>query len=389
MFEFIKKTQSQDLINYLPDAVVVLGYDKKISDCNIRAEMLFGYARKDLRGKTASFLFDEGVEPVYDAMINHSRIPTNVRTKNGEHIVVEITASDSELNQKIIVCARDVTETHNMIKDIIEDYKAAKERSKLHNSFISDMSGDIKTPLHSIIGFSQALIDGIGGDLSEKQAKYLDIINRNASSLSLLMGSVLDIAKLDAGQMTPDIKQFDVISLINFVNQQIEPKAKEKKLAYEVDTQEVVKRKIFSDENMLRQVLLTVLDNAVKFTETGNIKMRVSHPDLDYVKYQGMVVPADYTDKSYLMFNITDTGVGIPESDLDCIFDEYSMVARQSSKKYSGYGLNLAIARKILEELSGVIWVESEVRLGSTFSFIIPIQEPHNIVIHKIIGQDE
>ena len=74
---------------------------------------------------------------------------------------------------------------------------------------------------------------------------------------------------------------------------------------------------------------------------------------------------------------------------IHCIFDEYSMGARQSSKKYSGYGLNLAITRKILEELSGVIWVESEVRLGSTFSFIIPIQEPHNIVIHKIIGQDE
>lgn len=389
MFEFIKKTQSQDLINYLPDAVVVLGYDKKISDCNIRAEMLFGFSRKDLRGKTASFLFEDGVEPVYESMINHSRIPTNVRTKNGEHIVVEITASDSELNQKIIVCARDVTETHNMIKDIIEDYKAAKERSKLHNSFISDLSNDIKTPLHSIIGFSQALIDGIGGELSEKQAKYLDIINRNASSLSLLMGSVLDIAKLDSGQMTPDIKPFDVISLINFVNQQIEPKATEKKLSYDVETQEIVKRKIFSDENMLRQILLNVLENAVKFTDTGSIKMRVSHPDLDYVKYQGIVVPADYTDKSYLMFNITDTGVGISENDLDCIFDEYSMIARKGTQKKSGYGLNLAITRKMLEELSGVIWVESEIRLGSTFSFIIPIQEPHNIVIHKIIGQNE
>ena len=389
MFEFIKKTQSQDLINYLPDAIVVLGYDKKISDFNIRAEMLFGYSRKDLRGKMLSFIFEEGVEPVYEAMINHSRIPTNVRIKNGEHIVVEITASDSELNQKIIVCARDVTETHNMIKDIIEDYKAAKERSKQHNSFISDMSKDIKTPLHSIIGFSQALIDGIGGELSEKQSKYLDIINRNASSLSLLMGGILDIAKLDSGQMTPDIRQFDVISLISFVNQQIEPKAKEKNLSYDVETKDVVKRKIFSDENMLRQILLNVLENAVKFTNTGSIKMRVSHPDLDYVKYQGIVVPADYTDKSYLMFNITDTGVGIAESDLDCIFDEYSMIARQSSKKSSGYGLNLAITRKMLEELSGVIWVESEIRLGSTFSFIIPIQEPHNIVIHKIIGQNE
>lgn len=381
--------QSQDSINNLPDAVVIIGYDKKIIDCNIKAEILFGYSRKELQGKIVTFLFDEGIEPVYEAMINHSRIPTNARNKNGDTIVVEITASDSELKQRIVVAARDVTETHNMIRDIIDDYKSTKERSQQHNSFISDMSNEIKTPLHSIIGFSQALLDGIGGDLSDKQRKYLDIINRNAGALSLLMGSILDIAKLDSGQMNPEIKQFDVINIINLVAQQIKPKADDKKLNFEIDYQEVIKRKVFSDENMLRQILMNILDNAVKFTTSGSVKMKVSHPDIEYARYQGVVVPADYTDKSYLMFTISDTGVGIPENELNGIFDEYSQVSKQNAKKHAGSGLNLAITRKMLEELSGVIWVESEVKQGSTFSFIIPVQEPMTVVMQKIINPDE
>ncbi len=386
--KFMQK-QSQDSINNLPDAVVIIGYDKKIIDCNIKAEILFGYSRKELQGKIVTFLFDEGIEPVYEAMINHSRIPTNARNKNGDTIVVEITASDSELKQRIVVAARDVTETHNMIRDIIDDYKSTKERSQQHNSFISDMSNEIKTPLHSIIGFSQALLDGIGGDLSDKQRKYIDIINRNAGALSLLMGSILDIAKLDSGQMNPEIKQFDVVNIINLVAQQIKPKADEKKLNFEIDYQEIIKRKVFLDENMLRQILMNILDNAVKFTSSGSVKMKVSHPDIEYAKYQGVVVPADYTDKSYLMFTISDTGAGIPENELNGIFDEYSQVSKQNAKKHAGSGLNLSITRKMLEELSGVIWVESEVKQGSTFSFIIPVQEPMTVVMQKIINPDE
>ncbi|MCK7516060.1 MAG: ATP-binding protein [Desulfobacterales bacterium] len=127
---------------------------------------------------------------------------------------------------------------------------------------------------------------------------------------------------------------------------------------------------------MIRQVLLNILTNAVKFTEIGSVNLKVIHPDLEFLKYQGINVPVNYTDKSYLMFSVTDTGIGIAEENLNNIFSEYRQFDRSASKKYGGTGLGLAISKKILEHLGGIIWVESEQTQGSTFSFIIPIERP-------------
>jgi signal transduction histidine kinase len=238
------------------------------------------------------------------------------------------------------------------------------------------LSHELRTPVHSIIGFSQALLDGISGKLAEKQEKYVSIVSKNATSLLTLLNNILDLSKIEAGKMEFNFKNFDVIQLINSVTEITEHFAEDKKLAFSVDLSDVVRRNIYSDENMLRQVLLNILNNAVKFTEIGSVNIKVLHPDLEFLKSHGVTVPFDSTDKSYLMFSVTDTGIGISDEDSKNIFDEYRQFDRSASKKYGGTGLGLAITKKILNNLGGSIWVESEYSQGSTFSVVIPVDRP-------------
>lgn len=372
-------TSNDEILNSLPDAIYGISYDRKILFCNKAAENLFGYSEREIKGKEIDSFFEEGMELIYDSMINNRKNNVNVVTKAKRDIVVEITAYDSEIKQQIIVAARDVTETHSIIKNVIEDYKHSQEKSQKRNAFIADMSGELKNPMHSIIGFSQALLEGIGGDLSEKQEKYLKIINKNASSLSTTLDAIVDITMLDAGKVALEKRFFDVTNLVNLVVQGVKTTAQEKDIECSAEFLSLSKLKIYTDENLVRKVLTSLVENAVKFTKSGSVKVSVSNPNLDFVRLQGVFVKPKDTEESYMMFGVEDTGVGIPEEDLDKIFDEYNVIEKNKNKKEQGENigtqLTVPIARKIIEELGGVIWVESAPKQGSKFSFIIPVQK--------------
>lgn len=146
-------------------------------------------------------------------------------------------------------------------------------------------------------------------------------------------------------------------------------------MEFDTDFNDIVKKNIFSDENMLSRVLLNVLENAVKFTDTGSIRIKVLHPDIETLKSHRFDIPENFNDKSYLLFKVTDTGIGISEEDASLIFEEYSQSDRTLARKYGGTGLKLALTKKILTSLRGNIWLESEPGQGSTFNFIIPTEK--------------
>lgn len=374
-------SSSDDILDNLPDAVFALSYDRKVLFCNKAAENLFGYSKREIKNKDIETFLEEGMEFIYDSMINNRRNNVRAKTKAGADIVIEVSAYDSEIKQQIFVTGRDITETHAIIKNVIDDYKANQEKIKKRNAFIADMSGELKNPMHSIIGFSQALLEGIGGELSEKQQKYLNIINKNGVALFSTLDAIVDITMLDAGRVPIEKRDFDVTNLVNLVVQGVKPIAQEKELECTAEFLKLEKLKIYSDENLVRKVLTSLLENAVKFTKEGNIKVSVSNPTLDFVRLQGIFVKPKDTDASYIMFSVIDTGIGIAEKDLDNIFDEYSILekSKKEQKENIGTQLTIPIARKIVDELGGVIWVESEQNSGSKFSFIIPAQKTTTI----------
>ncbi|EKE02408.1 MAG: PAS/PAC sensor signal transduction histidine kinase [uncultured bacterium] len=371
-----KQNLSYEISDNYPDGLVIVNYQKSIVYWNKKAQEIIGFSKKEAIGKNIGFIFADEVEKVYQSLGENKSMVLSVRTKLDQELFVEITCSDTENKEAVIIAFRDVTRTQKLLEGLKSELEYTAKVSQNKSTFIASLSHELRTPVHSVIGFSQALLDGISGKLSEKQEKYVAIISKNATNLLALLNNVLDLSKIEAGKMEFNFKNFDVIQLINSATEVTSHFAIDKKIEFSVDLSDVVKRNIHSDESMLRQVLLNVLNNAVKFTEIGSVSLKVIHPDLEFIKYQGINVPPNFTDKSFLMFSVTDTGIGIAEEDVNNIFDEYRQFDRSASKKYGGTGLGLAITKKILNNLNGVIWVESEYSQGSTFSFIIPIERP-------------
>lgn len=371
-----KNIRISDTYDKYPDAVLSFDFQKNIVIWNKQAQNLFGYTKKEIVGKNVNYIFNEDTEKIYKGLNENRSVAISARTKSNTEIIAEVTCADLEGQSEIIIAIRDITRSRKAIEKIVAEYDNVLNESQNKSSFVSSLSGELRTPMHSIIGFSQALLDGLGGELSEKQKKYVSIISKNANNLLALLNSLLDLSKIEAGKMEYSFKIFDVISLINSIVEIVNPILAEKKVELSVDLSDIIKKSIYSDENHLRQILLNILTNAVKFIDLGSISIKVLHPDLEFIRYQGIEVLPEYTDKSFLMFSIADTGIGIAENDINYIFDEYRQLDRTNSKKYGGTGLSLAITKKITEGLGGKIWVESELGEGSTFSFIIPIDRP-------------
>jgi PAS domain S-box-containing protein len=372
----IKPNNFQEILNNLPDGIIIINYQKNITFWNVKCQELLGYTRKEAIGKNIGFIFNIDIQEIYKVLNTDKSVVLSARTKTDKELFLEVTCCDTGSGSDVYLSVRNITDKHKVIEGILSDYEKTKTMTQNKSGFLANMSGELRTPMHSIIGFSQALLDGLGGQLTEKQEKYINIINKNANSLHELINSILDISRIEAGKTEINMKMFDVVQVINLATETVISLIDEKNLAFATDLTDLIKRNCYSDENTLRQIITNILNNAVKFTDTGSIRMKVSHPDLDFVRYQGISIPPEFTDKSYLMFSVADTGIGIAEGDLNKIFNEYRQIDRAISKKYGGSGLGLAITRKLLEEIGGIIWVESEVFQGSTFSFIIPIEKP-------------
>jgi len=365
----------EDLLNNHPDAIVIIDLQKTIVFWNRRAQEIFGYTRREVIGKDITSVIKGTIENIYRTLGNDQYTILKAYTKIGQEVYVEVTSAENTARDEVIISMRNVTKKHKILESILDSYEQIKKAQQNRSCFVVGLSPELKNPMHSIIGFSQALLDGIGGDLTEKQEKYLSIINKNATSLLSLINSMVDIAKLESGKMEFSYTSFNIMPLINMIIEKLKQDTTAKRLAFSADLDDLIRRNFYSDENKLRCALLNIIDNAVKFTDSGSISLKVSHPDLDYVKYQGIDIKEGYTDKSYVLFSITDTGCGIPESELNTIFDEYRQFER-GTKKNTGAGLGLAITKRIIQELGGAIWVESELGQGSTFKFIIPVERP-------------
>ena len=365
-----------EILDTLPDPIFAMNYERKLVFCNKAAERLLGYTSREISKMPVAQIFEQGAEVFYNAMIHHKKNTLNAKTKAGLELVLEVTAYDVEEKQQVMICARDITETHAIIANVIAEYKENQSKTEKRNAFISDISQEFEKPMNSIIGFSQALLEGVGGELNEKQEKYLNIIAKNAVSLQKIMEAVIDITKLDGSKMPVEKRLFDITNVVNLVSQAFRPVFEEKEIDFKIKFNDIEKRKIYTDEGLFRRVLTILTDNAAKFTSSGCVEISISNPDLTYARLQGYFIPPKEVAESYIIVSVSDTGAGIKEENLNLIFDEYSLIekTRKTNSENISSGLNLAITKKIIDMLGGIIWVESEESKGSKFTFIIPVK---------------
>jgi PAS domain S-box-containing protein len=240
----------------------------------------------------------------------------------------------------------------------VEDLKLAVEKAKsadrLKSAFLATMSHELRTPLNSIIGFTGILLQKLVGPLNEEQAKQLKMVQGSARHLLELINDVLDISKIEADQMTISREQFEIGVAIQKSVEKIMPLAEKKGLRVTtvIPTQVV---NITSDQRRVEQILINLLNNAVKFTERGEIHLETQIED------------------GWLVTHVKDTGIGIKSEDLPTLFTPFTQIDIGISRQYEGTGLGLSICKRIVELLGGRIWVESQWGKGSVFTFTLPL----------------
>jgi signal transduction histidine kinase len=246
------------------------------------------------------------------------------------------------------------TELRSRNHDLTQAHAQLEAASRHKSEFLANMSHELRTPLNAIIGFSEVLSDRMFGELNEKQEEYLQDIHVSGQHLLSLINDILDLSKIEAGRMELELTDFDLASPIQNALVLVRERAGRQGIALG-GTIDVNLGTIRADERKVKQVLLNLLSNALKFTpEGGRIDVRAAVND-------GMAE-----------ISVTDTGVGIAPEDQTVIFEEFRQVGT-ADKKVEGTGLGLALSRKFIELHGGRIWVESRVGQGSTFTFTLPV----------------
>jgi len=228
----------------------------------------------------------------------------------------------------------------------------ALKANQTKSTFLANMSHELRTPLNSIIGFSEILGKGMSGPIVEEQKKQLDIILVNARGLLSLINNVLDLSKVESGKVEIDITEVDVAALLNNLESTFMPLAKEKDLSFSLIVRDTGKP-IYTDYEKLRQILVNLIANAIKFTSEGNVTVEF------------------FAHLEYFCFRVSDSGIGMSREKMRNIFDDFYQVEGSASRNYEGTGLGLAISERFAELLGGFISVESDEGTGSVFSLYI------------------
>ena len=341
------------------DGIVVVE-DDHITRFNDHVGHIFGWQATDLHGKPVDILFAPGTEDVWRQALGQEALrarETLAQHRDGHLFNVElssrrITYDDDRL--EVVFSIRDITERKQAEDELRAAKDAAEAGSRAKSDFLAMMSHEIRTPMNAIMGMTTMLMKS---KLDTQQRAYATTAQDSAEGLLVILNDLLDLSKLEAGKFSLEMTDFDLPGLADSVMDLLSPHASEKKLKVEGDWQGLEHRRVKGDPTRVRQILLNLLGNAVKFTEAGEVTMRISQE------------PPTATGQIATFVEVIDTGIGISREHQQRLFSPFTQADATVSRRFGGTGLGLAICRRLVEAMGGEIGVSSEVGKGSTFWF--------------------
>lgn len=356
--------------------VAVTDRTGKIIDANSLFCSISGYSREELLGNTHAIVnsgfhprsfFVELWKTIGAGEIWRGEICN--RTKDGRPYWVATTivpvVDERGIPERYIALRSDITALKSYELALCESRDAAEAAARAKSLFLARMSHEIRTPVTAIVGFAMQLLDR---DLSDAERNAAaQIIQRNANHLHSIVNDVLDFSKIEAGQLTTFCEPTDLYELVSYVRSVFDAKAKEKDLSFSVRLDSRVPRFIRTDPVRLKQILLNILSNAMKFTESGGVRFEI---DLS-------------ANGSSLSFSIADTGIGIAPEQRERLFNEFSQLENSTTKRFGGTGLGLAISKRLSRLLGGDISVESSEGGGTTFTVTLPCEAISEVEIES------
>ncbi len=352
------------LINTIPDLVWYKDTEGRYLGCNPRFEAFFGASEEAILGKTdfdfvehelAGFFrqHDRRAMAASEALVNEEEITFH----DGHHETLETTKAPIYNQQGALIgvmgIGHDISERKQIEQDLTQAREAAEAANHAKSAFLANMSHELRTPLNAILGFSQVLLQS--PRLPAELAPQVERIQRGGDYLLTLINDILDLSKIEAGRIELFPEELDLHTFLREVSEMIRFRAEQKGVAFEYSPEGHLPSCVLIDPKRLRQVLLNLLGNAVKFTESGQVRLRLRYAD----------------DSLYVA--VRDTGPGITPEHLETIFEPFTQSGARHYKS-QGTGLGLTISRMIVELMGGELCVESEPGRGSCFYFQIPLE---------------
>ena len=369
-----------ELLESAPDAILELDPEGRIVLLNRMAEQLFGYTREEMLAQRVDALVPDAIRgahkghraqyhshPVTRPM--GSGLKLEARRKDGSHFPVEISLSSVKSGDGIRVTAiiRDITERKEMesrlraveekyVRELELSHREAERANQLKTEFLGNMSHELRSPLHTVIGFAELLAEEKEGALNEKQKRFVGHIKTDSLHLLNLINDLLDLSKIEAGRLELRYELFSIEAVIAEAISSVQPRATAKCL--EIVTDISITAPVWADRLRFKQILHNLLTNAIKFTPNGG-RVRVDAADCGH----------------FAEISVRDTGIGIPEDQQQAVFDKFYQVRAGIQGGDEGTGLGLAITKRLVDQHGGTISLKSEPGNGTCFTFSIPLEQ--------------
>ncbi|WP_413570741.1 HAMP domain-containing protein [Bdellovibrio sp. HCB117] len=281
----------------------------------------------------------------------------------------ELEAQAKELEEKAKLLEVKNQEVELASRSLEEKAEQLSLISKYKSEFLANMSHELRTPLNSLLILSKTLADNKDKNLSAEQVKFASTVHSAGQDLLALINEILDLSKVEAGKMPVTPKAVPLKEVQEYIEQTFRPVAEHKGLEFVIETSTDLPKNMYTDENRLQQILKNLLSNAFKFTEKGQVKLEVV-----WDKTRTGYSSEGSKSKGAMVFRVTDTGIGIPLEKQKLIFEAFQQADGTTSRKYGGTGLGLTISREIARLLGGVIEVQSQPGVGSSFTLVLPLK---------------
>ncbi len=374
------------IINTSLDAVIYINEDGNVVEWSSQAEKIFGYTSEEVMGELMGDLIvplkhreshARGMKRFLatgEGPVLNNRIEISAINKEGKEFPIELSISPIKIDGKHFFSGfiRDITERKRAEKELIDARKSAEQARLAEQQFLANMSHEIRTPMNAVIGMTHLLYET---NPSDAQKEYLDSLRFSADSLMGIITNILDLSKIEAGEIEFEQRTFNLPELLKSLQQTFQFKVREKPISVVLEIDSNIKNHFIGDSVRLTQILTNLLGNSSKFTEKGTIGVRTK-------------ILASTKDQYILQFQIHDTGIGIEKKNIGKIFENFKQAEIGITRKFGGTGLGLTIVKQLIELQGGSIEVQSKKGQGSVFTIVMPFKNS-GILLSELSMKEE
>ncbi len=360
------EARTRAILDATVDAILTIDEQGIVESLNPASERLFGFAAQEVIGQNVAMLMPEPFRGEHDGylqaylttgikkVIGEVREVTGQR-KDGTKFQMDLGVGELNLGDRRLFTgiAHDITDRIQFAHDMCLAKDAAEAANRSKSEFLANMSHEIRTPMNGILGLTGLIL---GTELTTEQRQYLDGVKLSAETLMKIINDILDFSKIEAGHLALEAIDFDLHEILGNTLKTLAIGAQEKGLELLIDIRPDVPPALIGDPARLRQIVVNLIGNAVKFTSQGEISVVVE-------------MESSAEDAVVLHFTVTDTGIGIPVDKQQAIFAAFTQVDGSTTRNYGGTGLGLTISSQLVNMMAGSMWVESELGKGSNFNF--------------------